>query len=84
MLNLMDFMYLAIVQLATASTCKITLDFEYIKDGIRKVIADAVFLVQNWMQSFKGLVLLSQLNKVQSFMKTKFFSKPFFMQIRLM
>ena len=38
---------------------------------------DAVFLVQNWMQSFMGLVFLSKLNKVQSFMKTKFF-KAFF------
>ena len=38
---------------------------------------DAVFLVQNWMLSFMGLVFLSKLNKVQSFMKTKFF-KAFF------
>ena len=38
---------------------------------------DAVFLVQNWMQSFMGLLLFSKLNKVQSFMRTKFF-KAFF------
>ena len=38
---------------------------------------DAVFLVQNWMQSFMGLVFLSKLNKMQSFMETKFF-KAFF------
>ena len=63
--------------------------FECIKDGIQnfhymwvyvfyeKKSLDAVFLVQNWMQSFMGLVFLSKLNKVQSFMKTKFF-KAFF------